>query len=37
MEKKQKNEFVISAEVPTKINSDIWNKSDDIKIMFGMS
>ena len=30
-EKTEKNEFVISAEVPTKINSDIWNKSDEYK------
>lgn len=30
-EKTKNNEFVISAEVPTKINSDIWNKSDEYK------
>ena len=30
-EKTENNEFVISAEVPTKINSDIWNKSDEYK------
>ena len=30
-ENTEKNEFVISAEVPTKINSDIWNKSDEYK------
>ena len=30
-EKTENNQFVISAEVPTRINSDIWNKSDEYK------
>ena len=30
-EKTNTNEFVISAEVPTKINSDIWKNSENFK------
>lgn len=30
-ERTENNEYVLSAEVPTNINSDIWNKSDEYK------